>query len=227
MSSVTKLILAITALLSFALLFGWESGIILLVGVGIHEYGHMWAMKFCGVKTKGFYFLPFLGGVTIAEEEYRNLQKGIFIALMGPVWGFGSALLALLLALQTNIQFFYDAAYILAWLNLVNLIPIFPLDGGRVLAAMSVNFSKNTATVLVYGAAVIVSIFTPYWIICIIGMAFIGKELARLRTFRPIGTGQFNVFFGAYIASIAALGGVLKYLESTSYFPHDLHIFFA
>lgn len=114
MNRVTKSILAFAALLSFALLFGWESGAILLIGVGIHEYGHMWAMRFCGVKTKGFYFLPFLGGVTVADEEYRNLQKGIFIALMGPVWGFGSALVALLLALQTNNQFFYDAAYILA-----------------------------------------------------------------------------------------------------------------
>lgn len=95
------------------------------------------------------------------------------------------------------------------------------------MAAMSVNFSKNTSAGLVYGAAAIVAVFTPYWVICIIGLFFIGKELSRLRTFTPLRTGQFNIFFGAYITTVIALGSVLKYLERTSYSPHDLHIFFA
>ena len=64
-----KVIFAAATFASYAYMFTWKFALMVLIAIGFHESGHVWAMKKTGMKTKGFYFLPFLGGVAVGTER--------------------------------------------------------------------------------------------------------------------------------------------------------------
>jgi Zn-dependent protease len=139
----TKIGLAALSLAGYAAVYNWKFGLLLMIAVGFHESGHVWAMKKMGIKTKGFYFLPFIGGAAIAEEQYRTYGENSYIAIMGPVWG---ALLAGLCGIaywMTGIPMLAAAGAWMATLNLFNLLPITPLDGGQLVRAIAFSIHKN------------------------------------------------------------------------------------
>lgn len=123
------------AAVSFALysLISWKFAAVLMCMVGFHECGHVYAMWRCGVPVKGIYFLPFLGGVAVGKGIASTRGQNAYINLNGPAWG--TALVALCFA-----GYFADRAA-LPWLaaagtwgaliNLFNLLPVVPLDGGH------------------------------------------------------------------------------------------------
>lgn len=103
----------------------------------VHESGHIWAMKECGMKTKGIYFIPFLGGAAVADDEFPDRWSEVYVAIMGPVWGMIlSAFTAGVYAI-TEIPLFAAAAAWMAMMNLFNLLPINPLDGGRIFKSIA------------------------------------------------------------------------------------------
>ncbi len=83
-----KLGLAAGSFVSYAYLFTWEFSVMVMVSLMVHESGHVWAMKRCGMKTKGIYFLPFLGAAAVADDLFPSRKDEVYIAIMGPIWGF-------------------------------------------------------------------------------------------------------------------------------------------
>ncbi len=71
----------------YTYLFTWQMAVILVAFIGIHEYGHLWAMKRCGIKTKGMFFIPGFGAVAVADEKFGSARNEVYIALMGPIFG--------------------------------------------------------------------------------------------------------------------------------------------
>lgn len=160
----TKVGLAALSLAGYAAIFNWKFGLLLMIAVGFHESGHVWAMKQMGIKTKGFYFLPFIGGAAIAEENYKTYGENAYIAIMGPVWG---ALLAWLCGIgywMTGIPMLAAAAAWMATLNLFNLLPITPLDGGQLVRSIAFSIHKNVGVVFLA-----------------LSLAFAGFIMAKLR----------------------------------------------
>lgn len=158
-----KLFLAVASLASFLVisLWNWETAIIFMLAIGLHEYGHLWAMNRRGIKNRGFYFIPFLGGGTINTEPLGSRGNETFVALMGPLWGFGlSIILAAVYFLSGGWGLALRALFWVVVINLFNLIPISPLDGGRVVkcVAFSVHRKLGLATLAagVAGCAVII-----------------------------------------------------------------------
>ena len=70
----------------YTYLFTWQMGVSLVAFILLHEYGHLWAMKKCGIKTRGIYLIPGFGGVALAEEGFKSGRNEAFIAIMGPVF---------------------------------------------------------------------------------------------------------------------------------------------
>lgn len=139
----TKVGLAAASLAGYAAIWNWKFGLLLMIAIGFHESGHVWAMKKMGIKTKGFYFLPFIGGAAIAEEQYKTYGENAYIAIMGPIWG---ALLAGLCAGAywiTGIPMLAAAAAWMATLNIFNLLPITPLDGGQLVRSIAFSIHKG------------------------------------------------------------------------------------
>lgn len=127
---------------TYSVLFGWKAALMILAFLFVHESGHLWAMKQRGMKTKGLYFIPFLGAAAVAEEEFPTRETESYVALMGPAFGLGLAALAYLAFLITQDLEMIAAAGWMALITLLNLLPIMPLDGGRVLK--SIMFSMNS-----------------------------------------------------------------------------------
>lgn len=132
-----KVGLAAASLVGYSVLYNWKFAILLMVAVGWHESGHVWAMKRVGIRTKGFYFLPFIGGAAIAEDEFKSDADNAFVSLMGPVWGLLMAAAAAGLYWFTKQPLWAAAAGWMAMLNIFNLLPITPLDGGRVMRCIT------------------------------------------------------------------------------------------
>lgn len=139
----TKIGLAALSFAGYAAIYSWKFALLLMVAVGFHESGHVWAMKKVGIKTKGFYFLPFIGGAAIAEEEYKTYGENSFIAIMGPVWGALMAGAAEILYLVSGNPLWAATAGWMAVINLFNLLPISPLDGGQLVRSIAFSIHKG------------------------------------------------------------------------------------
>lgn len=127
---------------SYAYLFTWQFAIMIIVLLVVHEYGHLMAMKRCGLKTKGIYLIPFLGAAAVSEELFKSRRDEAYIAIMGPLFGLVLSGIAGLIYLWTGNALFAAAAGWMAMINLFNLLPVNPLDGGRIMK--SIMFSINS-----------------------------------------------------------------------------------
>lgn len=124
----------------YSYLLTWQMGIALTAFIFIHEYGHLWAMKKCGLKTRGIYLIPGFGGAAITAEGFRSCRNESFIALMGPLVGLFFIIPMLLLYFYDHNPLFAAIASMMAVINLINLFPINPLDGGRAVKGLLYSF---------------------------------------------------------------------------------------
>jgi Zn-dependent protease len=107
-----------------------------------------WVMRHLGIKTKGFYFIPLVGGAAISNEAFRSGKDEIFIALMGPTFGILTVLPAVILYGITGYPIWAAAATWLAVVNLFNLFPVNPLDGGRVVKSLAFALDNKLGWIL-------------------------------------------------------------------------------
>lgn len=118
-------------------LFGPLFGLALTSVIVLHEFGHVAAFRAIGHADARFRLIPLLGGVAISDRPPGTPVEAAFVALMGPAIGIGPMLLAIGLApaaLQLNEtlgHFLLSFASVSGALNLLNLLPVWPLDGGR------------------------------------------------------------------------------------------------
>jgi Zn-dependent protease len=134
------------ALLSFAvwtMLFSWKFAILIMGSIGFHEYGHIVAMRYCGLRTKGFYFLPLAGGVSVTIDPYRSYEDWSIVAIMGPVFGMLLAAAMVALYYATGLPIFASAAVFMCGVNAFNLLPIYPLDGALLLRTVVSSIRKD------------------------------------------------------------------------------------
>ncbi|TGE81040.1 metalloprotease [Pseudoalteromonas sp. KS88] len=136
-AKVVKAALAGASVAGYAWLFTFEFALMLIACLVIHEYGHVRAMKYFGIKTKGIYLIPFVGGLAVSDEKITTRWQDVVISLMGPAFGLITSVLGVVLYYATEMEIFAGVAVLSALLNLFNLLPILPLDGGHVLKSIS------------------------------------------------------------------------------------------
>lgn len=127
----------LVSLAVYAVAFGLPFAIGFIAQLFIHEMGHAIVLKRQGVKATAPLFIPFVGAVIGMRELPKNVYAEAQMALGGPILGSLGALLLLMLWQATNSPLLLALAYVGFWLNLFNLIPLSPLDGGRAMAAIS------------------------------------------------------------------------------------------
>jgi Zn-dependent protease len=137
---VTLLPTAATALVSvaaYALFWGWTfaAGFVLLMFV--HEMGHVIQLRREGIKASAPMFIPGLGAVVMMKAMPDDALAEARVGLAGPVLGTLGAAACLGLAEATNSDLLRALAYVGFFLNLINLVPLVPFDGGRAMAAMA------------------------------------------------------------------------------------------
>ncbi|MCL1065986.1 site-2 protease family protein [Shewanella olleyana] len=168
-AKVIKAMLAAASVAAYSWLFSIEFALALIACLVIHEYGHIKAMKHFGMKTKGIYLIPFMGGLAVSDERINTRWQNVVISIMGPTFGLFMSIGCMVAYWITGNIFFAGLASFNALLNLFNLLPILPLDGGHILK--SITFSMNSMVGLIAciaGAAV--GVFISYSL----GLALLG-----------------------------------------------------
>jgi len=128
-------------------MFTFEFALALIAVLIFHEYGHVRAMKKFGIPTKGFYLIPFMGGISLGDKA-RTRWEDLYISMMGPVFGLVLTVVFYVIFLITGSHFCGLITATSALLNLVNLFPIIPLDGGHVVKALVFSRRNRLALVL-------------------------------------------------------------------------------
>jgi Zn-dependent protease len=121
---------------AYAWIWGWKFAVGFVLLILVHELGHVFELRRQGVPASAPLFIPFLGAVVGMKQLPKDVWREARVALAGPilgsigaagVWAAGEALDSELLIALAFVGFF---------LNLFNLAPIVPLDGGRAVAAL-------------------------------------------------------------------------------------------
>jgi len=168
-AKIVKVVLAGASLAAYSWFFSFQFALSLIACLVFHEYGHIRAMQHFSMKTKGIYLIPFIGGLALTDQKINTRWQDVVISIMGPTFGLILSLACLLGYWLTASPFLAGLAVFNALLNLFNLLPILPLDGGHILK--SISFSMNSKVGLVaciLGAAL--GIFVSYRL----GLALLG-----------------------------------------------------
>ncbi len=146
-AKVIKVALATASVAVYSVMFTFEFAIALIGVLVFHEYGHLRAMKKFGIPTKGMYLIPFVGGIALGDKP-RTQWEDVYISMMGPVYGLFLTAVFYVIYLVTDSHFCGLVASTSALLNLVNLFPVYPLDGGRVVKALVFSRRNNLSLML-------------------------------------------------------------------------------
>jgi Zn-dependent protease len=122
---------------AYALIWGWRFAAGFVALLFVHEMGHWFQMRREGVKPSWMLFVPFLGAAVGARSLGGNALAEARIGLAGPVLGTLGTAAVVPVALATDSDLLMALAFTGFFLNLFNLIPLVPFDGGRAMAAMA------------------------------------------------------------------------------------------
>jgi Zn-dependent protease len=128
---------ALVSVAAYSLFWGWRFAVGFVVLLFVHEMGHVLQLRREGIKASAPMFIPFLGALITAKSLGENALAEARVGLAGPILGTVGAGVCLAIAEATGSDMFRALAYIGFFLNLFNLLPVVPLDGGRAMAAMA------------------------------------------------------------------------------------------
>jgi Zn-dependent protease len=122
---------------AYSLIWGWRFAAGFVALLFVHEMGHYIQLRREGVKPSGMLFIPFLGAAIGARSLGGSAVAEARVGLAGPILGTLACLVPAGIFLATGEEFWQALAFTGFFLNLFNLVPILPLDGGRAMAAMA------------------------------------------------------------------------------------------
>jgi Zn-dependent protease len=115
---------------------GWWFGIGLIVLLFVHEMGHVLEAKRQGLPVSAPLFIPFLGALITLKQMPHNAWNEAKLAIAGPIVGSLGAAGFWIAGVAYDSNHLKALAFLGFFLNLVNLLPVVPLDGGRIVAAL-------------------------------------------------------------------------------------------
>ena len=122
---------------AYALIWGWRFAVGFVLLLLVHEMGHVIQLRREGIPASAPMFIPFLGAVVAMKALPKDAGAEARVGLAGPVLGSLAALVPLGIHALGGSDLFLALAYVGFLLNLFNLLPVLPLDGGRAMAALS------------------------------------------------------------------------------------------
>lgn len=209
LAKLAKLQTLLTMLLSIAVyaqVFGWPYAVGFVLLIFVHELGHAVAMWQQGIPAGALVFIPFVGAVIAMRGMPRDAWVEAVVGIGGPLLGTVGAIGCLIAALITSspLMFALSAAGFL--INLFNMIPISPLDGGRIVGVMS---RWIWLVGYIVGGAMFLLTYSPMLLLILILGLF---QLPSL--FAPRREGYYDVSMGKRVVMGVAYFGLLAVLAA-------------
>jgi Zn-dependent protease len=126
----------LVSIAAYAWIWGLPFAIGFVVLIFIHEFGHVLELRRQGVPASAPLFIPFLGAVIGMKQLPDDAWKEARVALAGPILGSVGAAAFWVVAEVNGSELLMALAFVGFFLNLFNLIPLVPLDGGRAVGAL-------------------------------------------------------------------------------------------
>lgn len=125
----------------------WIFLLIITIIIVFHELGHFVAMKHFNYNDLGIFFIPLLGAYVSGTKQEVSQRQSAIILLAGPVPGIIVGIVLLLIPGSDSIMLsdtisLDEVAKASIFLNLLNLLPIYPLDGGQLLHRLFLDNSQ-------------------------------------------------------------------------------------
>jgi len=137
---------------AYATLYGWPFGVGIVGLIFIHECGHALAARMRGIPTGIMVFVPFMGAFVTTKRGAKNIVEDAFIGIMGPVFGTLAGVGCLLIYLAFPSPYWLALAQFCFFMNLFNLAPTPPLDGGWITPLFSPKLLALGAVLLLFVA---------------------------------------------------------------------------
>jgi Zn-dependent protease len=207
---------ALISLGAYSLLYGPWTGVALVAMLFVHEMGHVLEIRRQGMRATAPIFIPFLGAAIFQRQHPTDAVKQAQIGIAGPIAGTLGATVAFVLFTATQNPVFLIAALIGFLLNLLNLIPVWQLDGAWILAPVSPWFQ-------VFGlAAVAASVFIFHFasfLLIIIAVFGIRTMMAGFRNannpyYKSVPTNARLALGAAWLGLVLYLGVMSLQAES-------------
>lgn len=203
----------------YAQAWGWRFAVGFVLLIFVHECGHLLAARMVGLDVGWPVFIPFMGAMIALREAPRNAWIEAVVGVGGPILGGLGALGCAAVYLATGHTLFLVLGYAGLFLNLFNLIPIVPLDGGRIVSAVS-------PWLWVVGLAVIVPYLlfahaggTGFLVLFIVLMSvprvlgLFRRRTAEMERYFECTPGQRWTMALLYFGLLGVLGGAMGFLH--------------
>lgn len=167
----------------------WGLVIVLTLVVVIHELGHFLAMKIYKYQELGIFFIPLLGAYASGKKQEISQTQSAVILLAGPIPGIVIGFGLHYVAINTGYYFLEQVAWIFIFLNMLNLLPVYPLDGGQLLHRLFLDDKNILGKIFVVLSAALmcwVAISTEFYLLLFFPYLMISRMIGDIRHERII-----------------------------------------
>jgi Zn-dependent protease len=126
----------LVSLAAYAWLWGWKFALGFILLLFVHELGHYLEARRQGLDVGAPVFIPFLGAAILLKENPLDAWREAQIAIAGPIVGSIGAAVVWFIGERQDSELLVALGFTGFFLNLFNLLPVVPLDGGRIAAAI-------------------------------------------------------------------------------------------
>ncbi|HET7224308.1 MAG TPA: site-2 protease family protein, partial [Candidatus Eisenbacteria bacterium] len=193
----------------YATQWGWAFAVGFVLLIFVHEMGHVFVLKAEGIPASAPVFIPFLGAFVAMRAHPKDAWSEFKVAVAGPVLGSIGAGLTLAAGLALHHPLLVQLGRVGLAINLFNLVPVSPLDGGRILAPLPRAF---WVAGFALGVAAWLALRSPLLLIALV-IGLIGLYQRWHRPIAPAATWQRVVAGASWLALVAALGAVLAFVH--------------
>ena len=202
------------SIVAYSFVFGWRYAVGFVLLILVHEMGHYIAARQRGLNVGVPTFIPFVGAWIQLKEQPMNAETEAYVGFAGPLIGTLGALVCYFLARHYDNSLLLALSYSGFFINLFNLIPMSPFDGGRITAVLS-------PRVWFFGVPILLAMFLwrPSPMLVVVALLAL-PQLGRAIKYDPnlpenavyYGTSiETKVTYGASYLALAAFLAVMSY----------------
>jgi Zn-dependent protease len=173
--------------------WGWRFAAGFVASIFVHEMGHVAALKQLGIRATAPMFIPGVGAVVRFQQDMSPAHEAR-VGLAGPLWGAAAAVVALGVAVVARSPVWAAIAHVGAWVNLFNLLPVVPLDGGRGFRGLDRGLRLATLPVI-----------AGTWYVTGEGLLLLVLVLALVRTREATSTARDPAIYAQYAGLVSGL----------------------
>jgi Zn-dependent protease len=196
------------SIVAYGLAFGWPFAVGFVLLLFVHEMGHVIQLRREGVEASAPIFIPFLGALIAAKSLGEDAAAEARVGLAGPILGTIGTLIPLAIWLATGSDLWRALAYVGFFINLINLLPVLPLDGGRAMAVLGPKVWIAGILITVAATVIFLGPFMLIFVLLIGGPElyhrFKNRNSEESRKFHSVPT-RTKIAVAAVYLSLAAL----------------------